>query len=366
MSTVVSKSIRSRVSVNIDTVEFSLRGMEFVIPGAKNVTLRDPHGHKIMEYGNRVPMKGKFDAHNIHVRTKESGRVLEFEGSLFAFLHGQNIYTSDNLSQACRKVIKRVMVIFKLKPPEELQQQWFAGDISLQRIDLAVNFLLRSESEVVGVLKQIRRQLVEQHGVTRTCGTSVYWAPRDGVKYSISFYAKGAQMRRSKKYVKLPGHDVLLKECENILRMEVRLRASELRELGLDQVGAWKEGTAEKVFRKYMGKLKLLSVTRGPISDEELEMIPDRMRPVYALHKAGVALDKLYSTRSCQRHVSTFKQLGIDLRCPNQPIDAIKSLKRFLSPKKVINDAPEWMKDAGIVPPRAVISTKSQAVKVRN
>jgi hypothetical protein len=74
------------------------------------------------------------------------------------------------------------------------------------------------------------------------------------------------------------------------------------------------------------------------------------MRPVLALHKNGVDTTRIYSLRTRQRHCRFFSKRGIDIHCPNQPVESITSLLRYLSPKKVINEPPEWMKEMKLVP----------------
>lgn len=367
MNTINSaKKFKSKIAVNIDTVKLKLEGMLFDIPGASVATLNDCNGKQLNSYGNRVPIKGNYGAHNMHVRTMNSGQELILEGSPFAFRYGQNVYTSSDLLRGCRLVIKRGMEEFDIKPSDSLLEKWREGDITLERVDLAVNFKLDSESEVKDVLKQTGRQLLEHGSPMGSYGSTVYFIPRKGKEYSICFYAKGQELRQAQKYVDLPSNDRLVKECENILRVEVRLRASELLELGLDKASAWDCDTPEKVFLQYMAKLKLLNVTSGPFNVRDLEDVPARLKPVMALHKSGVDLKRVYSERTCRRHNQFFSGRGIDLRCPNQPVESITSLREYLSPEKVINSPPEWMQAQGLVPPpvgRKAASRKGQGVR---
>lgn len=348
-----SNKAKPAITVNIDTVEFTLEGMHFDIPGATVVTVKSPNCETLNSYGNRVPIKGKFGAHMIQVRTMNSGTELFFEGSPFAFRYGQNVFTSNNLLEGCSFVIKCGVKKFGIKPPDNLSRQWGMGNFNLKRIDLAVNFQLESESEVLNVIKQIGRQLHESGSSMQSCNSTVYFRPRMGKDYSICFYAKEAQMRQAQRYAEFPNAGRLVNECENTVRVELRLHASELRTLGLEKVSAWKSDTAAKVFRKYWAKVRFLNVTSGPITDSDFEGMPKGIRAVIALHKSGVDITRIYSKRTCQRYRKIFRELGIDLRCPNQPLESITSLDKYLSPKKVIKGAPAWMKEKGLVPPSA-------------
>lgn len=356
--------MKTKVTVNIDTVDFSVNGERnsFNIPDAKIANVISPEGELLDSYQNRTSMSGQFGAHSMNVRTLHMGHQLRIEGSPYGSTYGQNVFTSSDMKKAVLPVLKQACKMFSIKPSKEQKQRWTEGDIDLHRVDLVVNFRLDSETEVLTTLKQIRRQLGEQSGSMKTSGTSVYWAPKDGKEYSIGFYAKGPQMRRQKRFNDLPGKDRLLDECASILRIEVRLRAHALREIGLDKVGTWNEDSAQLAFSKYMRRLRLLTVTAGVVTAKELDALPNRLRPVLALHKSGCKLEQIYPTRTLQRHRSDFRKRGVDLRCPNQQAETVIPLTKVLSPKKAIKGAPVWMQEAGLVPPMVVRDKPQQAV----
>lgn len=353
---------REKLLVNVDTIEFWISGMDFGNPSSSEVTLLDKTTGVIRDrYGNREFMVGKNGIHRMSVRMMNSGKKLCFSGSPFACVRGQNIFTSADVIKGCAIAIKRAMRVFKIAPPKEVWEKWMEGDINLTRVDLAVNFRMDSEAEVLEVLQQISRQLISRYGTVNKSGTSVCWGPKGGKEYSINFYAKGPQLRRSERYRNHPNRDRLIGEAENILRMEVRLRSAKLGRL--KKASAWGIDTAEKKFRQYKAHLKFLSVTSGVVSDEELDELPSRLRPVIALHKSGANLESIYSKRSLQRHRAAFRDRGIDLRCPNQAETAITELRRYLSVKKAINKPPKWMVDAKLVPTDTVAAVGKMKVR---
>lgn len=216
-------------------------------------------------------------------------------------------------------------------------------------MDLFVNYDVESESNTTKILKQICRQLVEQPGSMQKHESSVYM---DKNGFSFCFYAKGPQMRSLARYKNMPGHRTkLLKVCEPILRVELRLQASELFERNLSQLSSWKTRTAERTYWRYFrSKLKLFSITSGAVIKEELEKYPRGLRTALALHKAGVDLTDVYSERTLQRHCGKFRKNGIDIRCPNQPAGTVVSLTEVLSLNNAISEIPDWMIEAGIAP----------------
>ncbi|QOJ23809.1 MAG: hypothetical protein HRU78_09245 [Gammaproteobacteria bacterium] len=346
--------------INIDTVKFFVKDDHentFTLPKTTTARLTSEDGEILETYQNRVPLPGEHGTHFLHVRTMKFGKKLSISGSPYAFMHGQNVYTSSDMQAAALDALRRVCKAFKIKTTEEQRQRWINGDITLERVDLAVNIKVESEAKAVDILRQIRRQLGE-HGSTKTNGTTVYWSPRDGKEFSICFYAKGPQMRKQKRYIGQPFRERLLKDSECIIRIELRLKARELRKLQLDKVSAWDDQTAVRIFDKYMGKLKFLNITSGPVTKEELSRLPSRLRPVWALHKGGQDLSLIYLPRTLRRHKSDFRKLGFDLNCPNQAEGTVIPLTKVLAPSKVINSAPEWMIEEELALPRQKVAAK--------
>lgn len=345
--------------VNIDTIEAFIEGGQFSTPNTDSVILYDHNGVQKMEYGNRMRIRGKLGVHSMNVRSLNSKNRFFFEGAIYACKYGQNTFTNSDLLTASRIAINKASKKCSFEVDSQLFEKFLEGDVELKRIDLAVNYRLNSKTEVQMVLKQIQRQLIEQHGAMRTNDSSACWAPKNGTEYSIVLYNKGDQMRHSMRGERNKPYywDDLEKECETILRIEARLRKSALSKHGVLKVRDWKEGTADMLFRKYTSNLKLLNVTFGKVTDDELQAVPQRMRPVLALHKLGGNLDQIYTPRTCQRHRDFFRRSGIDLRCPNQKEGTITSLSEYLSPEKAIVEAPEWMIEKGLAPRRLSVSS---------
>jgi hypothetical protein len=341
----------------VDTIKGSITNGKNVVPDADRVVLYDSEGVQKKTFGNRKKVSGKNGVHAMFIRSMDNDQRLEFEGAILGCKYGQNLFTSGDVRYASVIAIKRAL---KVCGEHEKAKEIEATDIDLERVDLAVNFRLESEEEVFRVLKQIRRQLIEQFGPTRTNGTSVCWAPRDGKEYMIVMYAKGRQLQHAMQRRKSkPSYwEALVDEANNILRVEVRLRRSELRKLGLGKASDWEEETARMVFMKYFENLKLLKVSSTVLSKKELKSTPQRLRPVLALHKLGCDLDQIYTPRSCQRHRDYFRKNGIDLRCPSQPENTIMSVLDYLSPDKAVREAPEWMIKKGVAPRNPVAPAK--------
>lgn len=93
--------------VNLDTVEYSLLGHPkcFELPNTTRVNVISSDGEILDISQNRKPIVGRFGAHKLQIRALHQGRELSVEGSPYAFLYGQNLYTSNDLLAVLRELI---------------------------------------------------------------------------------------------------------------------------------------------------------------------------------------------------------------------------------------------------------------------
>lgn len=304
---------------------------------------------------NRKPVPGKYGRHALHYRVKSRSphdHELFVEGSPFANRYGQNVWSSGNVKLACTSTVKHLIRELNINAAPDTIAAWNDGNIELHRVDLAVNFRLESSQQVDEALTLLKHLLVAKR---RQCSTHRRYAayrPKSGTQYQIAAYDKGDQMS-----LKSSGNHAddlfrnLAKECEGILRIEVRLRRAELHKLKLPLARDWRPETAREVFRKYFARLPLRDVTFGPLSAADFEGIDERRRPAIALHKLGVDWRLIYCARTRTRHKAYFKGRGIDLDCPNLPGPAI-SLADMLSKPEAIARTPRWLIEAGMAPRR--------------
>lgn len=342
----------SSIFINIDSCVGEIRGEnnDFKLQYASHYERFDPDGVRVEVSQNRVFLPGKNGNHRLAVSTKRNGASLIFEGSPFAFFSGQNLYTGDDLKSIMSQVVDELFKSFRFQLSPEKKLKYLSGEVALQRVDLAGNFLLGSDRRCLNVLNQIRRQLEAKHGTTKTSGTSVYWTPKNGKEYSIGFYAKGPQMKRRQGKFQSETGRLLLKESEGVLRVEVRLQQATLRKMHLDFVKNWAPETPRKVFAKFMRHLGFLNLVSGPVTRKELLALPlRRLRPVYALHKCGVDLKDVYSRSTIQRHIADFRKLNIDLKCASLSEPQVIKLTKVLSPKRLLTRPPGWMAKAQLI-----------------
>jgi hypothetical protein len=347
-----SRILPNQFQVNIDTVDFSMDEITLEIPDTVSALITAPDGEILQLRTNRKAIPAIESGPPLYIRyASHPGTptgTLSVQGSPYAHLYGQNVWTSDSVQDAISPAIRRIFKHLNTPINKTLSARLKAGDVKLNRIDLAVNFRLEYEEDVNFALKQIKHLLASQHCQSHLHQRYAALAPQGSKNYMISAYAKGSQVQSSKN-IDLEIRDRLAKTCARILRIEVRLRAPELRKLGLTSVSNWSAETAQEVFRKYFHRFPLGGITFGALTPEDFEGISLRMRPVLALHKLGIDSKLIYADPTRARHKTYFRDLGINLDCPNFSESGFP-LVDMLSHSGAIPRTPKWLIDAGMAP----------------
>lgn len=341
--------------VNVDTVAFSVSNVSVDLH-VSEVILASPHGEFLYKRTNRKAIPGKDGRHPLQVRFKtppssEFGE-LTVEGSPFANRYGQNVWSTASVQNACIPTLRQLVTELKIQASQETIDSWEAGNVSLQRVDLAVNLRLQSEEQVDDVLTQLKRQMVSDHCQYSGHARYVALCPKNSSHYRVAAYAKGSQMRlKTAGDRSCANFQRLVDDCSTLLRIEVRLLYPELKSLNMQFVRNWSPPKARALFRKYCARLPLHKVTFGPLSAADFDGINERMRPVLALHKLGAQWLSTYTPRTRARHKAYFRKRGIDLDCPNQP-EAPICLIDVLSKHHAAATTPQWLIEAGMAPAR--------------
>lgn len=354
MKAIFDKILSDDFQVNVDTAAFTIDGININLQDTLSTLIVTPDGEIIQKRSNRKSMLSLDGGSSLQIRHRTSPNLptgeLTIEGSPFSYLYGQSVWTSGDVKKAIIPVAFDICEKLDYSPHVKSLAKWRDGNIELHRVDLAVNFRLESENQTLSAITQIKHLLASQRCQCHLHAHYAAMAPRNSKTYSVIAYAKGPEMRVKKSSISDdPVYQRLVRACEPLLRIEVRLRQSELRKLNLSRVSDWTDGKAQEVFRTYFARLPLEGVSYGPLSKADFEGIDDRMRPVLALHKLNVDWRLFYADVSRARHKAYFRKLGINLDCPNQLGREIPLVEILCRPG-AITRTPAWLIDAGMAP----------------
>ncbi|WP_433695065.1 phage/plasmid replication domain-containing protein [Paraburkholderia phenoliruptrix] len=364
----IGMAFRPTDRVHFDTIKFAVSGIEWDVSGQTSCMVSDGDGVLLFDRTNRLPVSGKFGMHALQVRYSPTKKMLYVEGSLFGFILGQNVFTSQRLAKGLARVISNLKkkLGFSFAVP---MQKLIDEHVTLHRVDMAVNLTFGSGRFVKTCLRQIVRQLIEQDCSVRKAFTSVYWTPQDSRYYSLIFYDKGEDIRR--RYLakaKRTGdkeqkfYEALCDECDGLLRIEVRLKSAELKKRGLRNVKAWSGDAPKEIFNRYYRNVPILNVVSSGMSRVDFHGVPDRLRPVIALRKLNAPMELVYSDRTMARHRATFRKLKIDLTSPARA--KVVPLAKVLTASR-IKPTPTRLIDAQFAPLPCEASELPSPVKGR-
>lgn len=348
-------SLISYSSIVIDTITLRAPYSFNLIPGRSYGYNASATGQYAANLSEKIRVKGMYNQHHAQLRHSARSGELLLEGSAAGFLYGQNVLGNSNpriagsrfLVAACRKA--------NIEVSNAQIDNWRSGDFDFHRLDIAINLRLSDDRKVEELLKQIARQLIEQHCQTWVMYRSVYWAPKKTEAYGITFYAKGAQLA-ARRY----GRDDeilnrLEAECAGTLRIELRLRRPALLKMGLSKGSAWSSAAARTTLIQYLQRLPLLDVLSGPRFTEKWhELSPANRRAIVAV-AANISLDQLYSASAVSKIKTDLKKKGLDIGPPYRPEPAVRLTSVIYNPQHLLL-TPQWLIDARRAPRRRLRS----------
>lgn len=364
--------------INIDTVKFSVDGVEMQVPDATTQMTTNKDAEIIYCATNRMPLAGIDGKHTLYYRYQPTKKRLTIEGSLGGYLFGQNVFTSWNVHRLCWEVLARAHKELRFRVDDETTARWRAGDIQLERVDLAVNFMLDSSDQVEQILQQAAQQLVIRTSMQKF-GTTVYWAPRGGKAYKIGLYDKGRQMMASARARATPkasnrdtstiapqnyrasSLDRLSELCKKVLRMELRLNKAALRDRKLETAATWTRDSTVNVFKRYLQNVPLMNAIVGDIDTFDYSSLKPRQRSVVAIHLSGAPVNKIFAKSTRARHVTMFRKIGLDLKAKVSGKDAVE-LDCFFEGKQ--KKPPKWLREFGLRADWCAHSTESHRARI--
>jgi II/X family phage/plasmid replication protein len=214
-----------------------------------------------------------------------------------------------------------------------------AGRFRLLRVDINQSFAAGSRVEAERWIKRAAVATLKHRGRGQQPGpTTVIWGERSRC-WSLKAYAKGTELeaRRHQLPSTVPMRTKLLSWADDKVRIELMLRSRELKKLGLDCAASWAAGTALQLFREYLSRLQLGSVSFTP---SILELIPQHLRLTHLLWSEGKDLKELFSKSKRHRHRQKLLEYGIDIGAPHQADVAMDTpLARYL---ELPAETPDW------------------------
>lgn len=286
-----------------------------VISGGLFISV-NPDGSVEYQTPKRLQITGSYTS-SMTVRTtnvNRDGQTVEVQlsGNPVKFLQGHNVWGSTDLPNLVAETIIKVSAALGVTQPDHVFSR-LAGS-TLSRVDINQMYDLGSRENVLAYLNHLGQNSRTRSQSAVVKGTTVYHN-KTSARWSAKFYSKGQEIElpRNNKQGTLELTNSVKSYADPMLRVEITLKANELRDRSLRLLGEWQMIDCEEIFDNYHERITM--------PDQEIMLIPENLpssvRLTYVSWKEGHDLRSLLSRPTYYRHRKQLLEHGIDISLPS-------------------------------------------------
>jgi len=344
------KQTESTAIIGLDSIEFTVHGEGMCLPKNGVVKLYNEDGTLKWSGENAIVIKGRFNAHNMTVRTMAGGTRLKVSVSPYGWKYGQNAFTPVDLRRATRGILRDIQKITGLRPSPS-KHGWDDTEIYLDRVDLNVFHRLPNEDICSEVVRQIKHVAVDANTTAHMRRNYVLIAPKDGRRIARRSYPKSPEIIESGKCNDEALKQRLAKELVGHLRSEIQFRREALAEEGLDRVSDWTKERARSLFAKHYLAYGLFKLPRfKSFSAEVLVDLPLAIRRAVLIKSTGVDPVIAYSPARWKKISTILRKAGWNPDESWLPSETEINLQDLLKLDNAVDEIPQWLIDEGFYP----------------
>ncbi len=235
-------------------------------------------------------------------------------------------------------------------PPADLRA-WERGDYRVTRVDIVRMFDCGTPERVGQFLAAAARVARIPRQRTDVVGWETIYIGKESKRLTLLLYSKSRELRGGRRYRKLPPEwrEALLAYASGKIRVELRVRATQLTEWGLDHASAWTPEVADRLLDERLEKLEMNGTLR--LADDVVRNLPRRAASALRLWLHGYNLREEYSRATLYRYDKELRPLGVDIFHP-PPGEVVTRTEYLLNrPLK------EFLAGPGVGPPECAVGT---------
>ena len=191
------------------------------------------------------------------VFSREKGTKLMIEASIPKFLTGQNIVGVEELFEPCKQLIFAVLEQMRIEPTAAERRKINRGKFEMTRVDYALHCDCGTPERAAAVMAAVRSLMYAKAKDFSAYGIETVYAGQHSNRWTFRIYRKDLEI--NKRGRGLPANvyrrDRLLAKVQNCARMELVLRAPELKRLGLNDPLAWNVEAARQRMQVWIDRL---------------------------------------------------------------------------------------------------------------
>ena len=230
------------------------------------IDLRHKPLNRLAEDNHNVKRKGNFELRvhskfsreiNARVLSRDNGAKLYIEASIPKFSTGQNIVGMEELFLPCLSMINAVLEQMGIEPTVKERAKLNKGKFQMVRIDDAVHCDCGMPERAAAVMAALRSLVYAKAKDASAYGIETVYVQQHSSRWTLRIYRKDLEIEKPKR--SLPAHvygrKYLLEKVQNCVRLELVLRAPELKRLGLNDPLAWNVEAARQRMQVWIERL---------------------------------------------------------------------------------------------------------------
>lgn len=191
------------------------------------------------------------------VFSREKGTKLMIEASIPKFLSGQNIVGLEELFEPCKQLIFAVLEQMRVEPTAAERRKINRGKFEVNRVDYALHCDCGTPERAAAVMAAVRSLMYAKAKDFSAYGIETVYAGQHSNRWTFRIYRKDLEIEKRGRGlpVSVYRRDYLIAKVQNCARMELVLRAPELKRLGLNAPMAWNIEEARQRMQVWLNRL---------------------------------------------------------------------------------------------------------------
>lgn len=279
-------------------------------------------GSIVKKYAVPERLEGSYSA---SIQIQVIGGRMYLSGNPVKFLTGQNVYGPDDLHDLTLRFYHAVCDAAGLPHCPVADEKIRKGYVALTRVDVTYHYHVGTDEQVNVWLEAISKVAYAKYrgrghydsimasvlfGVTKKEGSKL-----KGSRYSsCKFYNKFRELSIHPPTCNKQTIDQLKKYIYGKVRVEVTLRAQELKRQNIDRLRKWTSQTPLEVHKEWIDKLEISRLTYLP--EAVASNLPTGIATTYFAYRNGADLRSIMSRPTFYRHRKQLLEYGIDIAVP--------------------------------------------------
>jgi II/X family phage/plasmid replication protein len=267
---------------------------------------------------------------------------LWIDGNLSKYLQGHNLFGSRDLNSLVYQTFNRLTDTGTIQyfPGDAITSEIeiLAGRYLVKAIDINQLYRLDNDRSVEAWLYAAEMHASKRAGRTTSKRGTVYIGQHSR-RWAIKFYNKYREMLKNQSPSQI-HYERLLGFAVGCLRVELRLLAKELSDLGILFAHQLTPEKISELFNAYIGRIDMK--TNATLIDEKMNALPRSVQSTYHLWKSGVACREILSHNTFYRHRRILLELEIDINFPPQTVEKNNVVPMLRVIEAVPVENPNW------------------------